>query len=327
MPRIGMNPNRSHQTDYKPARVTLAVLTYLPENTGYFEHRFDVTRLCLESLIANTTRPFDLLVFDNGSCPKLVEYLCGLRDAGKVQTLILSSSNIGKIGALKTIFNAAPGEIVAYSDDDVFFLPGWLEEHLKLLETFPNTGLVTGFYIRDHVIYGMKSIEAFAKRPDVKVQRGLFWEEEWIQHYVDNMGRTLDGYVKETEGQQDVILEYQGVEAYASAGHHQFVTYRRVMQDALPKEWLTILMGRMVALENTIDEMGCLRLSTRQPVTRLLGNVLSPAMVEQARQYHLSVTSVVPKQESGLMKRIYRLPGVRRVAHRVYNYLHKIISS
>jgi len=141
MPRIGMNPARGRETAYKPARVTLAVLTYLPEETGYFQHRFDVTRLCIESLIANTSQPYDLLVFDNGSAPQLVDYLREMNSAGKINYLMLSERNIGKIGALQMIFKAAPGELIAYTDDDVFFLPGWLDEHLKILETYPDAGL------------------------------------------------------------------------------------------------------------------------------------------------------------------------------------------
>jgi len=327
MPRIGMNPNRDHKTDYHPARITLAMLTYLPEEAGYFEHRFDVTRLSLESLIANTPQPYDLLVFDNGSCPRMVDYLRGLRDAGKIHYLFLSSRNIGKLGALQFIFNAAPGDIIAYTDDDVFFLPGWLDEHLKVLETFPQTGLVTGFYIRDHVIYGMKSVEAFARLPDVEVQRGLFWEPEWIKHFVDNMGRTLEGYAEETKGMQDVILHYHGVEAYASAGHHQFVTRRSILLNALPKEWDSLLMGKMVHLENTIDEMGYLRLSTRQPFTRLLGNVISQENAEMARAYHLDASAARIQSSGSASRRLFRLSLVQSLARRVYHWMFKIINT
>ena len=327
MPRIGMNPSRNQKTSYHPARVTLAVLTYLPEEIGYFEQRFDVTRLCIESLIANTPEPYDLLVFDNGSCPRMVDYLHAMRDAGKIHYLLLSSRNIGKIGALKLIFNAAPGEIVAYTDDDVFFLPGWLEAHLKILDTFPQAGLVTGFYIRDHVIYGMKSVEAFAHQPGVKVERGLFWEQDWIQHYVENMGRTIEGYAEETRGQQDITLRYQDVEAYGSAGHHQFVVPRQVMLDALPGEWDPVLMGKMVHLENRIDEMGFLRLSTRQPVTRLLGNAISEENATLARNYNVDIHAANLSTSGGGLSALYRLRLVQALARRIYNAMFRIIHS
>jgi len=52
-----------------------------PEFCRLLQASLDVLRLCLGSLLANTPRPFDLLVFDNGSCEPVVEYLKGLRDA------------------------------------------------------------------------------------------------------------------------------------------------------------------------------------------------------------------------------------------------------
>ena len=173
MPRTGMNPSRGRKTDYKPARVTLAVLTYLPDTVAYYENRFDVTRLCLESLIANTLEPYDLLVFDNGSSQPMVDYLRGLRDSGDIDYLMLSSQNVGKIGALQMITRFAPGEVIAYTDDDIFFLPGWLETHLKIIDTYPGLGMVTGFYIRPHMSYGNESALRFAEQSDVKVERGL----------------------------------------------------------------------------------------------------------------------------------------------------------
>ena len=151
MPRIGVNPSRGQKLDFTPARTTVAVLVYAPHQAGYFQNRLDVTRMTIESILANTREPFDLLVFDNGSCPEMVEYLKSLEAEGKIDYLILSKRNIGKLNALKIIFNSAPGEIVAYTDDDVFHLPGWLGEHLKIIDTFPNVGAVTGFYIRQRV--------------------------------------------------------------------------------------------------------------------------------------------------------------------------------
>ena len=68
MPRIGMNPGRGKKSAYQPARVTVAVLTYIPNQVGYFQDRLEVTRACIRSILANTTAPYDLM--DNGSCQK-----------------------------------------------------------------------------------------------------------------------------------------------------------------------------------------------------------------------------------------------------------------
>jgi hypothetical protein len=327
MPRIGINPNRGQVTEYRPARITLAMLTYLPNQAGYFAERLAVTRLSLESLITHTPQPFDLLVFDNGSCPELVDYLCQKRDQGLINYLVLSSTNIGKVGALHEIFRAAPGEIVAYTDDDVFFLPGWLEAHLKILESYPRVGLVTGFYIRSHLRYAMQTIEAFTRQEDVQVVRGLLIPHELEQHYIDNMGRSWESYQEEVKGLEDIQLTYRGVSTLASAGHHQFIGYRQLILDTLPS-WDSNLMGKMIELENNVDQQGYLRLSTLEPVTHLLGNVISPENATEAMRLGLTAKpGTINKPHTGPINRVMHIPMIKRLALGLYNRLHILINS
>lgn len=329
MPRVGMNPGRNRKSGYHPARITLAVLTHVPNLAGYFEHRFDVVRLCLESLIINTPEPYDLVVFDNGSCPPVIDYLRQLRDDGAIHYLILSSQNIGKIGALQLMFRACPGEIIAYTDDDVLFLPGWLDAHLEIMDTYPKVGMVTGFYIRSHMSYGIKTTRAFASHPDVQSQEGLLIERKWEQHYTDNMGRDWDKYEQEIQGCQELEFTYRGVRALASAGHHQFVAPKQVLLDALPDEWSGQLMGKMLDLDEAIDGMGYLRLSTREYVTRLLGNVVSEENAQVAKSFSLGIEAIKVHQEKKLfpLLKVYHNPLVRRIATALYNRLHVIINS
>ena len=326
MPRLGWNPARGQSSEYRPPRVTLAVLTFLPEQTGYFQHRFDVTRLCIESLIRNTPQPYDLLVFDNGSCPALVDYLRGLRDAGQINYLILSDRNIGKIGALKLIAQFAPGEVLAYCDDDVFFLPGWLDEHLRILDTYPNVGQITGFYFRPLMAYGIQSTRAFAQGGQAEARSGYIIPPEMEQHYIDSMGRTAESYAEEVAGLDDLLLTYRGLQAFASAGHHQFVAPRRVILQALPQEWEGHLMGRMKDMDATVDRLGYLRLSTAVYRTRLLGNVISPEMAALAAEYGLSADAPMLNEPKGLLRRILRWRIVQGVAYKLYNLLFRIVN-
>ncbi len=328
MPRIGMNPSRGQSTDYKPAKISLVMLTYIPNDIGYFEKRFEVMRTSLESYIQNTSVPHDLIVFDNNSNAKVVDYLKEMRDKGKIDYLILSNRNIGKMGALQIAFRAAPGEIIAYSDDDVFFLPGWLERHLEVLETYPKVGMVTGLYIRLHMKEGIGSVLKFVEEENVEIRRGDLISKDLQLHYIDNTGRTWEQYQKETAGLEDMVLTYKGVTTLASAGHYQFVARKDVILQALPGVWQNQLMGKMRELDLQVDLMGYLRLCTHPATVRLLGNVINPEMAKQINQYGFSVVpSEVESQPMTVKTRFMRLPIVKRVAYFLYNRLFKIINA
>ena len=90
MARLGISPARGKTTDFQPAPVTVCVLTYIPEQAGYYRHRLDVLRMCLESILTNTATPYDLMVFDNGSSAEVVDYLRGLHASGSIDFLLLS---------------------------------------------------------------------------------------------------------------------------------------------------------------------------------------------------------------------------------------------
>jgi hypothetical protein len=331
MPRIGMNPSRGVSLDFEPARTTVAVLVYAPHQAGYFENRMDVTKMTLQSILTNTEEPFDLLVFDNGSSPEMVEYLQGLYKNGSIDYLHLSKSNIGKLNALNIIYNIAPGEIVAYCDDDVFHLPGWLGKHLEIIDTFPNVGAVTGFYIRERVALSSESTLAFANQPGVEAERGLLMPRKWEEEYLINTGRTWERYESEVAGIEDVIVKYRGLEAWVSAHHFQMVTPKKVMQEILsemlPEGWTDRVMGRMIEMDDLMDAKGYLRFCTREQTMRLMGNAISDEVAQIAQKSGLTVNPAnTGKKSRGLMNRLAQVKWIRFIlqgtVNRIYRWLN-----
>jgi len=113
----------------------------------------------------------------------------------------------------------------------------------------------------------------------------------------------------------------------ASAGHHQFVTTRQLMLEALPA-WDNNLMGKMIELENSIDRMGYLRLSTPAPVTRLLGNVISAENAAEAQRLGLlAQAGTVTKPQHGVTSRFMKIPFIKRLVLGLYNRLHTMVNS
>jgi glycosyltransferase involved in cell wall biosynthesis len=323
-----MNPARNRVSEYSPARVTVAVLVYLPYRQGYFEHRLDVMRLCLQSILKNTRYPYDLLVFDNGSCQEAKDVLNDLLEEGSIRYLITASENIGKIGAFKIIFNAAPGEVIAYADDDIFHYPGWLEAHLRILDGFPKVGMVSGAAVRTLWDHAHASNLEFAQRdPDVKLIQGQNIPEQWEIDWAESYGRDPEEHRRAIQSLDDFIIERDGLKAYAIANHNQFVTPKKVLTNVLPGEWSGRLMGEMYELDNAVDKEGFLRLSTLSRTTRHIGNTINASMEAEAEALGIDIrasrASLTPKKKPSWL---VRWKPMRWLLQGLYNRLFWILS-
>lgn len=326
MARLGVSPTRGKKTDYRPARVSVAVLTFIPELEGYYRHRLEVLRACLESILKHTDGPYDLLVFDNGSCPQVVDYLRTLHHTGEIDILLLSAKNLGKIGALQIMFNSAPGELIVYCDDDILFYPGWLPAHLEIFDTFPQVGMVSGAPVRDAARHAYWSNQAYIdSNPDgLQVQRSHWIPEDWERDWALSTGRDPDAHMEANRDKMDVQLVLEGVSAYAAANHYQYLAPKQALLRAIPEEWTGKLMGHMVELDEAVDGQGLLRLSTTERYTRHLGNVISPELAAEIKQMGIDVSGTAisrrPKPHW-----LVRIPRVRPVLNWIYGRLYEIL--
>jgi GT2 family glycosyltransferase len=84
------------------------------------------TRLCLETLLANTTGDFEVVVVDNASTDGTSDYLTGLvRHHARVRVL-LNSRNGGFAAASNQGLGLAAGENLVLLNNDTMLAPGWL---------------------------------------------------------------------------------------------------------------------------------------------------------------------------------------------------------
>jgi len=227
--RIGQNPAKFVNAVSRPERITAAVLSYIPFLSGFYAETLDVLRVCLESLAREPGLPLDLLVFDNGSCSEAREFLLGERDAGRIQQLILSETNIGKGGAWNCIIGGAPGEIIAYCDSDVLFSPGWLKRSVDILEAFPRVGMVTARPFRTPPEFYASTL-AWA-REQATLESGQFIPWETFLEFNLSLGQTEDDnravYARTRDWRSTAL---------AGASHWQFVAYKATLQKFLPFE-------------------------------------------------------------------------------------------
>ena len=281
--RTVVNPFKGVPCSFQPKEATVVLLTCIPFKEGYYASRLDVLKLCLASLLKHTDVPFDLLVFDNGSLPEVVQFLVQLREAGKIQYLLLSEKNIGYLPALNAAFAAAPGDIIAYSDDDVFFYPRWLSQHLEVLKTFPKVGLVSG-----RVIGGNRFIDSI---PKVCQEYGIQLKPfeappEWSASWSLNLGKEAGWWMKlaQEEGLGQYLLDYKGLRAFSGAQSISFVFRKEILKE-MPPVRERKFVGDDGMWRQEIDKLGYMQLSTYQKTVDHIGNVVDGSWKKEANRY------------------------------------------
>jgi hypothetical protein len=277
MPRIGQNPMKNVTQPYTPQKVTVTTVSYIPQLSGYWAQSLDILDICLKSLRQNTRVPFDLFVFDNGSCPEVREYLLREFERGEIQFLLLSESNVGKVGAWNMMLPAAPGELISFTDSDVLFYPNWLEETLKVFEAYPEAGMVTARPSRSPASYRRGFIGStlrFAENPppDLIVERGDLISPEVLLEHARSTGHTASAPYIPGES-EDIRMTRSGVAVYAYAGHYQFTTRKNVALQILPLD-ASLPLGGDGEWDHALNRLGLLRLSLDRPYSRHLGNML-----------------------------------------------------
>ena len=308
--RKGQNPAKFVKDVAKPERITAAMLTYIPFLSGFYEETLDVLKVSLDSMRKDAGLPFDLLVFDNGSCPEARDYLIKEKEAGRIQYLILSEKNIGKGGAWNVILTGAPGEIIAYADSDVLFSPNWLARSVEILETYPNVGMVTARPFRTPPEFYSATLDWARDADAATLEDGQFIPWETFLEFNLSLGQTQEENKKVYAETVDWKTTYKGVTAMAGASHWQFTAYKSTLQQFLPFD-MSRPMGQVRQLDQRMNEAGLLRLMVSDPLAMNMSNTLGYLRGELGKEQ--------PKQKPSLGKRVLGFAPIKKILLAIYN--------
>ena len=313
--RVGQNPTKVLSSVRKPQRVTVAILNHIPILEGFYSELMDVLDLSLSTARNNSGMDFDLLVFDNASCKRVQDYLLEKYQAGEIQYLILSNQNMGKGGAWNVMLQAAPGEIVAYADNDVLYYENWLTKSVILLESFPNVGMVTSRPYHSLPELYSSTVNWAENTQGVKIEKGAIVEEEWIREFLVSLDRSDEEILKDLDI-EDVRITYRDVSAYAGASHWQFLSWKKTLQEFLPID-LSKPMGQVLRLDEMVNKAGYLRLMTDRPYVMNLSNTISNAPSHKTTQQN---------KQSSIFRKIIETPFVKSPLMRLYHLIFKLYS-
>jgi glycosyltransferase involved in cell wall biosynthesis len=306
--RKGQNPAKSVKDVAHPERITVALLNYIPFLSGFYAETLDVLRVCMQSMRKDAGLPFDLMVFDNGSCPEVRDFLVKEKEEGRIQYLILAEKNMGKGGAWNVMLAGAPGEIIAYTDSDVLFSSNWLKRSVEILEVFPNVGMVTARPFRTPPEFYEGTLK-WAKE-NAALEEGQFIPWETFLEFNLSLGQTEEENKKVYAETRDWRISYKGITAMAGASHWQFTAYKFRLQQFLPFD-MDKPMGQVRQLDKRMNDAGLLRLMVSDPLAMNLSNTLGYLRGE------LKISEGRKRASAG--KRILEIVLIKKVLLMIYN--------
>ncbi len=313
--RIGQNPAKYVKEVSRPARVTTAVLNYIPFLSGFYAEALDVLKVCLESARRDPGAEMDLLVFDNGSCEEARQWLLDEHQAGRIQYLILSEKNLGKGGAWNVILGGAPGEVIAYADSDVLFSPGWLGRSLQILEGYPQVGMVTARPFRTRAEYYTATLDWARSTPEVLLEQGALVPWQTFLEFDLSLGQTEEEIRRHYDSTQDVRLTYRGIQAYAGASHWQFTARKSTLQAFLPFS-MDRPMGQVKQLDERMNAAGLLRLMTPEPLAMNMSNTLRGVRAA-------GITATAPAKPKARSNRLLDFPPLKKALLSLYDSIFR----
>ena len=127
---VAMNGSARHNTT---PRASIVVVSY--DNLLF-------TRLCMETLLANTEGPaYEVIAVDNGSTDGSVDYLQALAASDHRVRVLANPSNLGFAAAVNAGLAEARGDVLVVLNNDVLLAPGWLSGLCARLDDW-TVGLV-----------------------------------------------------------------------------------------------------------------------------------------------------------------------------------------
>ena len=121
-------------------------------------------RLCLQTLLENTNPPYELIIVDNGSKPRLKEYLRQVVQTHEQVRLVENERNAGPGWANRQGAEAASYRLLCLLDSDVLLPPGWLERLVGEMEQNLQVKLLAPLQPEEAVVYPFENGETNSRQ-------------------------------------------------------------------------------------------------------------------------------------------------------------------
>jgi hypothetical protein len=270
-----MNPARHaiYTGTFPHKRPVVLVVTNLPSNEGYHEGRKRIVEACLLSAKKHAGIDHTFAVWDNGSIPIMREWIADII----APDVFIQSSNIGKTAATKYAARMFRETVIARSDDDVLYYPGWLAESLKVYNAYPKPSEVSCSPNRMNMTLHSATLRWATNE---RAFRDGESDRKWDIDHGKSIGYDCEKIATYFSRRSHRML-YNGVYAFAGCCHFQ-----TLMSAELLDTWdfSDNIMRDELRKDQAADEAGVLRLFTAERYARHLGNTLTADDVDELEE-------------------------------------------
>lgn len=149
-------------------------------------NQLEVTKDCIEHLIANTAYPYRLILVDNASADETRLYLAGLKARRGADVVVMrNEENLGFVKAVNQALRISDAPYVCVLNNDTIPAPGWLERMVVFAEEHDDVGLINP-QCGGH---GASTVEEHARR--LAQDKGLYMEMNQCQGFCMLIKRPL----------------------------------------------------------------------------------------------------------------------------------------
>lgn len=277
--RVGSNPQKSERKIILLTHHRIVVVVYIPNEEGFYEHSFDVFKMCLNSLVSTINSTAAITVVNNGSHRKVADFLNLYLQEKKIDTLISYNTNIGKIDALIGAARGAREKYITLTDADILFTTGWQEKVEEVFFNFSNVGSVSPIPVKG-LLFGTSTVLRQILLRKIKFKSMSIPENfEGYNKYLESINWDLE---IDRDHKWNVV-ESNNCRANIGSGHQVLTIDRDILFQTVPTNPSLTLVGGTSEndyVDFSIDKANKLRLSTYHNYAFHMGNKLEDWMVD-----------------------------------------------
>ncbi|HSD13288.1 MAG TPA: glycosyltransferase family A protein [Flavobacterium sp.] len=280
--RIGSNPNNHKTIDLNAASHRVIIPIYIPNAEGYFKDSFAVLKVCIHSLLATVNKDTVVSLISNGSSEEVNNYIKELWSQGKIDRAVFNKENVGKMNAIIAETRASFEEFITYSDADVFFDKGWLQQTFDMFRHVPKAGFVSmnptprNYSHADSTLFDNLFTVLFKKR---KTSDVCAFDD--LAHFHKSVGQNNEFTEKMFAG--TVFCVGKHLNYIIGAGHFCCTIRKTPTLRFVPKEksYIGVSGGsESIYLDIPFDKTGLWRLSSPKACVWHMGNTLEKEWTE-----------------------------------------------